>query len=63
MKHTYSKTPHVTKHPLIELIASSLSGLSVVPPEVQRRMVRDACVAAAKWHDAIVEEIRKEPKP
>lgn len=37
-------------HPLQELLAKMLHGISCVPIDEQRRMVNRACKEAAKWH-------------
>jgi len=46
------------QHPLVELLAQRLFGITTVPAPEQRRMVQRACKAAAEYHDAEIERLR-----
>ena len=48
------------QHPLVELLAQRLFGITTVPAPEQRRMVQRACKAAAEYHDAEIERLRGE---
>lgn len=45
------KQPTVRKHPLAEVIAKKLFGITGVPANEQKRMVNRAIKAAVKWHE------------
>ena len=45
-----TRAPTVSQHPLAEIIARKLSGISSVPTEYHGKMVSEAARAAVKWH-------------
>lgn len=45
----------VKTHPLMEIIAKKLSGISGVPKEEQEKMVVRAAKAAAEYHDEVTD--------
>ena len=48
------------QHPLVELLAKRLFGITTVPEPEQRRMVHRACKAAAEYHDSEIKRLRAE---
>lgn len=49
-------------HPLAEIIARKLSGISGVPHMEQLKMVDRACSAAVKYHEEQIKKIKVELK-
>ena len=45
-------------HPLAEIIAKKLSGISQVPYLEQSKMISRACEAAVEWHTKRVNELK-----
>jgi len=43
-------------HPLAEIIAKKLFGISTVPKHEQDRMINRACKAAVEYHESVVRE-------
>ena len=48
-------------HPLAEVIAKKLSGISIVPLSEQNKMVSRACMAAVKWYEGQGQKSAVEP--
>jgi hypothetical protein len=45
-------------HPLAEILSRKLFGISGVPPEYQSKMISKAIVAAVKWHDETIKNMK-----